>query len=226
MAVPRWVTTQPALLTQPMVTLRLNPTPSAARTRPSGIMRWAATQPEKTTSASATWLVLISQRAVTTLILGMLELPRNPKTIRIGTRGTQKATFIAGIGGATVPTGIAVLVDGNGRLGTITSSARFKDAIKPMDKMSEAILSLKPVTFRYKRDLDPDGIPQFGLVAEEVEEVNPDLVARDELGKPYSVRYDAVNAMLLNEFIKEHRRVQELEATVAQQRKDSEATAV
>ena len=100
---------------------------------------------------------------------------------------------------------------------------RFKDAIKPMDKASEAILALRPVTFRYKHELDPAGIPQFGLVAEEVEKVNPALVARDADGKVYSVRYDAVNAMLLNEFIKEHRKVEqqdcnirEHEATIAQ----------
>ena len=84
-----------------------------------------------------------------------------------------------------------------------------------MDKASEAILALKPVTFRYKPDLDPDGVPQFGLVAEDVEKVNPDLVARDEHGKPYTVRYDAMNAMLLNEFLKEHRTVQEQGATIA-----------
>jgi len=86
-----------------------------------------------------------------------------------------------------------------------------------MDKASEAILALKPVTFRYKHDLDPDGIPQFGLVAEDVEKVNPDLVARDDQGKLYTVRYEAVNAMLLNEFLKEHRKVQELQCTVAKQ---------
>ena len=103
-----------------------------------------------------------------------------------------------------------------------------------MDKASEAIHSLQPVTFRYKQGLDPEGIPQFGLVAEEVEKVNPDLVARDEQGKPYSVRYEAVNAMLLNEFLKAHRKIEEqaqvnqrqeainsmLESTVAQQQKD------
>src|SRR5262249_39432198 len=89
-------------------------------------------------------------------------------TIRIGKQGTQTTTFIAGISGATVPTGVAVIVDSSGHLGTTTSSARFKDAIKPMDKASEAILALKPVTFRYKHDLDSKGIPQFGLVAEEV----------------------------------------------------------
>ena len=83
-----------------------------------------------------------------------------------------------------------------------------------MDKASEEILGLKPVTFRYKHELDPQGIPQFGLVAEQVEKVNPDLVARDADGKPYTVRYEAVNAMLLNEFLKEHRKMQEQEATI------------
>jgi Chaperone of endosialidase len=112
----------------------------------------------------------------------------------------------------------------------MVSSERYKEAVKPMDKASEAILALKPVTFRYKHDLDPVGIPQFGLVAEEVEKVNADLVARDEQGKPYTVRYEAVNAMLLNEFLKEHRTVQEqqatiaeLKSTVAQQQKGMEA---
>jgi Chaperone of endosialidase len=88
-----------------------------------------------------------------------------------------------------------------------------------MDKTSEAILALKPVTFRYKKEIDPDRVPQFGLVAEDVEKVNP-LVVRDAEGKPYTVRYEAVNAMLLNEFLKEHRKVQELEATIARQQKD------
>ena len=137
-------------------------------------------------------------------------------TIRIGKKGTQTTTVIAGINGATVADGIAVLIGSNGRLGTTTSSARFKDAIKPMDQASEAILALKPVTFRYKHELDPKGIPQFGLVAEDVEKVNPDVVARDDQGKPYSVRYEAVNAMLLNEFLKEHRKVEEQQATIVQ----------
>jgi uncharacterized coiled-coil protein SlyX len=86
-----------------------------------------------------------------------------------------------------------------------------------MDKASEAILALKPVTFHYKKELDPHGIPQFGLVAEQVEKVNPDLVVRDAEGKPYTVRYDAVNAMLLNEFLKEHHIVQELKSEAAKQ---------
>ena len=130
------------------------------------------------------------------------------RAVRIGTTGTHTRTFIAGISGATVPAGVGVIVGANGKLGTVVSSVRFKDEIKPMDKASEALLALKPVTFRYKHELDPDGIPQFGLVAEDVEKVNPDLVARDEKGKPYTVRYEAVNAMLLNEFLKEHRTVQ------------------
>src|SRR5205814_4270632 len=129
--------------------------------------------------------------------------------IRIGRRPTHKNTFIAGIFGVTVPTGVAVLIDNSGHLGTTTSSVRFKEAIKQMDKASEAIFSLKPVTFHYKKELDPEGFPQFGLVAEDVEKVNPDLVARDAKGQVYTVRYEAVNAMLLNEFLKEHRTVQE-----------------
>jgi hypothetical protein len=146
------------------------------------------------------------------------------KTIRIGKSGTQTTTIIAGITGTTVAGGVGVIIGSNGKLGTVVSSARFKEAIKPMDKASEAILALKPVTFRYRHELDPDGIPQFGLVAEQVEKVNPDLVARDEQGKPYTVRYEAVNAMLLNEFLKEHRKVEKLEATVAQRQEDSQVS--
>jgi len=139
------------------------------------------------------------------------------RTIRIGTTSTHGRTFIAGVSGVTVAGGVGVIVDNNGQLGTVVSSERFKDAVKPMDKASEAILALKPVTFRYKHELDPKGIPQFGLVAEDVEKVNPELVARDEQGKPYTVRYEAVNAMLLNEFLKEHRSVQELKSAAAKQ---------
>src|SRR5947199_148288 len=154
------------------------------------------------------------------------------KTIRIGKSGKQTNTFIAGISGATVPTGVAVIVDASGHLGTTTSSARFKDAIKPMDKASEVILALKPVTFHYKQEIDPEGTPQFGLVAEDVEKVDPDWVARNEEGKPYSVRYEAVNAMLLNEFLEEHRKVEEQnrkiqaqDATIAQQKSGMETLA-
>jgi Chaperone of endosialidase len=135
-------------------------------------------------------------------------------TIRIGTVGMQNGTFISGIFGVTV-NGSAVVVNSNGKLGVTTSSARFKQGIKPMEKASEAILALEPVTFRYKQELDPDGIPQFGLIAEQVEKVNPDLVARDADGKVNTVRYEAVNAMLLNEFLKEHRKVAEQQKAIA-----------
>jgi hypothetical protein len=151
------------------------------------------------------------------IYIGNLGDLTESKTIRIGTKGTHTNTFIAGIRGVTVVGGAAVFVNENGQLGTLPSSQRFKDEIKPMDKASEAILALKPVTFRYKKEIAPEGIPQFGLVAEDVEKVNPDLVVRDEKGQIYSVRYEAVNAMLLNEFLKEHRTVQDLESTVAKQ---------
>ena len=151
--------------------------------------------------------------------IGNIGQTTDTNTIRIGDFN-QTATFIAGINGAVV-SGTAVLIDAvSGQLGTVPSSQRFKDAIKPMDKASEAILSLRPVTFHYKHELDPKGVAQFGLVAEEVEKVNPDLVVRDADGKVYSVRYEAVNAMLLNEFLKEHHKVEELEAKLAQQQKE------
>src|SRR5436190_15492506 len=140
-------------------------------------------------------------------------------TIRIGRRPSrifpqgQTATFIAGIIGVAVA-GPVVHINSSGQLGVPPSSARFKQNTKPMDKASEAILALKPVTFRYKKEIDPDALPQFGLVAEDVAKVNPDLVARDAEGKVYTVRYEAVNAMLLNEFLKEHRKVEKLEAAL------------
>jgi hypothetical protein len=147
-------------------------------------------------------------------------------TMRIG-GGKQTATFIAGIRGVTTrnANAIPVLIDSAGQLGTTSSSRRFKKEIKPMDKASEAILALKPVTFHYKSD--KAGTPQFGLIAEEVAAVNPDLVARDKDGEIYTVRYDQVNAMLLNEFLKEHRKVEQLtkdfESKLAEQQKQIEA---
>src|SRR6266496_3639019 len=137
--------------------------------------------------------------------IGNTGVAAEANTIRVGTVGSQTNAYIAGISGVTVAGGAGDIVDSNGHLGTAVSSARFKEAIQPMDKTSEAILSLRPVTFRYKHELDPSRIPQFGLVAEQVEKVNPDLIVRDEQGKPYTVRYEAVNVMLLNEFLKEHR---------------------
>jgi uncharacterized coiled-coil protein SlyX len=120
---------------------------------------------------------------------------------------------------------IPVVIDSAGQLGTMSSSRRYKTDIKPMDKASETILALKPVSFRYK--IHKDATPQFGLIAEEVADVNPDLVVHDENGEIYSVRYDAVNAMLLNEFLKEHKKVEQqqgsiadLKSTVASQQKE------
>jgi trimeric autotransporter adhesin len=139
--------------------------------------------------------------------------------ICIGAVGNNvdQSCYIGNIFGATSSNGVGVLVNSNGRLGTMTSSRRFKQAIKPMDRKSEAVFSLKPVTFRYKKEIDPDCTLQFGLVAEDVEKVNRDLVVRDEEGKPYSVRYDQVNAMLLNEFLKEHKKVEELNSKLERQ---------
>jgi hypothetical protein len=122
--------------------------------------------------------------------------------------------YIGSIFGQISNSGTAVLINADGKLGTLTSSRRFKDDIKPMNKASELILALRPVTFHYKKEIDPRSIPQFGLVAEDVEKVNPDLVVRDKKGKPYSVRYDQVNAMLLNEFLKEHRKVEEMQKQI------------
>src|SRR6266550_4731447 len=155
--------------------------------------------------------------------IGNLGVVAESNTIRIGTVGTQTRTFIAGISGTAVSGGVPVRVNSSGKLGTAPSSERFKEAMKPMDKASKAIFALKPVTFRYKKEIDPDRIPQFGLVAEQVEKVNPDLVAWDEQGKPFTVRYEAVNAMLLNEFLKEHRKGQEQDRNAQEQQKEIDA---
>ncbi len=152
--------------------------------------------------------------------IGAFGFPGESATIRIGEGQTK--TFIDGIRGATVVGGVPVVIDGSGQLGTIVSSKRFKKEIQPMEKASEAILALKRVTFLYKSDAT--NTPQFGLIAEEVAEVNPDLVVRDENGDIYTVRYDAVNAMLLNEFLKAHRKAQEQEATITELKKDFRAT--
>jgi hypothetical protein len=141
----------------------------------------------------------------------------------VGVAGESNACCIASIFGQTSASGIPVLINSNNKLGTTTSSKRFKQEVKAMDKASEALFSLKPVSFRYKKEIDPAGTSQLGLVAEDVEKVNPDLVVRDKEGKPYSVRYNQVNAMLLNEFLKEHRKVEEQGAIIAKQQKQIEA---
>jgi hypothetical protein len=149
--------------------------------------------------------------------------------IAIGTNGenVDNSCYIGNIFNSTSPTGAAVFVNSDGKLGTSTSSRRFKEEIKPMEQTSEALYALKPVTFRYKEEIDPQHTSQFGLVAEDVEKVNPELVVRDKDGKAYSVRYDQVNAMLLNEFLKEHRKVEQLtkdfESRIAQQQRQIEA---
>jgi uncharacterized coiled-coil protein SlyX len=169
--------------------------------------------------------------------IGNVGVAGETGTLRIGTPGKQAVAYMAGIYGATEASGVNVTIGPDGHLGTVPSSARFKEAIRPMDKASEAILALKPVSFRYKKEIAPDGIPQFGLIAEEVEKVSTDLVGYDEIGKVNRVRYEAVNAMLLNEFLKEHCRIAEqqtkvaaqestiaeLRTTVAQQQKQIEA---
>jgi hypothetical protein len=128
---------------------------------------------------------------------------------------------------SSVASGRVVYVNSDNKIGTVMSSRRFKDEIKPMDKASEAILALKPVTFRYKKEIEPNSAIMFGLIAEEVEQVDPSLVTRNDKGEVETVRYDAVNAMLLNEFLKEHRKLEDLkkdfQATIAQQRKQIEA---
>ena len=145
--------------------------------------------------------------------------------IAIGSPGADSSgtCFIGNIRGVTtdVMDAVNVVIDSAGQLGTISSSQRFKKDIKPMETTSNSILGLQPVTFHYKSD--NSNTPQFGLIAEEVAKVNPNLVVHDKDGQIYTVRYDAVNAMLLNEFIKEHKKVQALEATVAQQQKGMEA---
>jgi hypothetical protein len=141
--------------------------------------------------------------------IGNLGSPADNDTILIGTQGIQTNTVIAGIYGSTAAAGAPVYVTSAGTLGTLTSSARFKEDIRSMNDASDVLLSLRPVTFHYKPGLDPKATPQFGLVAEEVDQVDPDLVLRDPQHQIYTVRYEAVNAMLLNEFLKQHRKVEE-----------------
>jgi uncharacterized coiled-coil protein SlyX len=183
----------------------------------------AGTLPNNTTGGSNTALGVNAGAGVTTA----------NDVICIGAdvdgENVSNTCYIGNIFGVT-SVGIGVLVNSAGKLGTTTSSRRFKDGIKPMDKVSETLYALEPVAFHYKKEIDPTGSQQLGLVAEEVEKVNPDLVVRDKEGKPYSVRYDQVNAMLLNEFLKEHKKVEEqqatiteLKSTVAQQQKGFES---
>jgi Chaperone of endosialidase len=132
-----------------------------------------------------------------------------------GVAGESNTTRIRNVYSSMASTR-AVYVNSDNKIGTLVSSRRFKDEIKPMNKASEAILALKPVTFRYKKEIEPNGAIMFGLIAEEVEKVDPDLVTCNPKGEAETVRYEAVNAMLLNEFLKAHRKMQEQEATINQ----------
>jgi hypothetical protein len=159
-----------------------------------------------TTGSGNTALGTLAGTAVTTA--------DNVTCIAHAGQNASNTIWIGNVFGTTTVSGTTapVIVSNTGQLGTMSSSRRFKKEIKPMDKASESVLALKPVSFRYK--VHKETTPQFGLIAEEVAAVNPDLVVRDENGEIYSVRYDAVNAMLLNEFLKEHRKVEKLEVTV------------
>jgi len=201
--------TEPASITRPTAFSRSWATPAAATSH------WALTPANLTTGDN-------------NIDIGHLGIAGESDTIRIGILQTR--TFIAGIRGVTtrIANTVPVLIDAAGQLGTVSSSRRFKNEIKPMDQTSESILALKPVTFHYKSDAT--STPQFGLIAEEVAEVNPDLVVRDADGEIYTVRYDAVNAMLLNEFLKEHQKVEEQdhrlqkrEAIIAKQQQQIDA---
>ena len=152
-----------------------------------------------------------------------IDIGRTPpgnesNTIRIGTPGTQTAAFIAGIDGVTLSSGNAVYIDSNGKLGTITSSVRFKEDLADMGDASGGLMKLRPVTFHYKAGVD-DGsrLLQYGLVAEEVAKVYPNLVQFDDKGQAVTVRYHAINAMLLNELQKQHGTIEEQKAQLEQQ---------
>jgi hypothetical protein len=141
----------------------------------------------------------------------------------IAASGTPYTDAFIGAVYDTVVTDRSVYIAADGHLGTLASSRRYKDEIKPMDKASEALFALQPVTFRYKQQIDPSNKLSFGLIAEDVAKISPDLISRDREGKPQTVRYDAVNAMLLNEFLKEHKTVQEQGATIARLEKQIDA---
>jgi hypothetical protein len=157
--------------------------------------------------------------------IGNPGLKDDTATLRLGSQDEQKQAFIAGIFGATTTGGVPVYVLPTGQLGTLTSSEKFKRNIQDMGNASDALFALRPVTFQYAAQIDPTGAPQFGLVAEEVEKVSPELVVHDAGHQIYSVRYEAVNAMLLNEFQKQHQTIVEQEKTIAEQQKLLESLA-
>ena len=212
----------------PSVQVRSIVTPPACKTAPSGTSALGANTTGSANTAAGGVALFNSATGDDNTALGFragFNLTNGSGNVYIGrgmegVSGENNSCYIRSIFGQTSANGIPVLINSANKLGTTVSSKRFKEDIKPMDKASEALLALKPVTFRYKKEIDPAGKSQFGLVAEEVEKVNPDLVVRDKEGKPYTVRYDQVNAMLLNEFLKEHRKVQKLEANDAERQRE------
>ena len=134
----------------------------------------------------------------------------------VGVAGESNTTRISNVY-SSLASARAVYINSDSKIGTFVSSRRFKEGIKPMDKASDAILGLKPVSFNYKKEIEPNGATMFGLIAEDVEKVDPDLVTRNEKGEPETVRYEAVNAMLLNEFLKQHRTVEEQDRRLEEQ---------
>jgi trimeric autotransporter adhesin len=156
--------------------------------------------------------------ALGTVAGGSVTSADNVICIGLPGENVSNSCYIAQIFGQTSAGGTAVFINSDGKLGTTTSSRRFKEGIKPMNKASEVLFRLNPVIFHYKKEIDPKAIPQLGLVAEEVEQLNPDLVVRDKEGKPYSVRYEAINTMLLNEFLKEHKRVEKQAREIQEQK--------
>ena len=157
------------------------------------------------------------------ICIGNLGVAAESGTIRIGTAGTQTATFVAGISGATSAGGVAVFVNSSGKLGTVTSTRRVKEDIREIAEQSDGLMRLRPVAFKYKPQIDPTGLAQYGLIAEEVADVYPDLVAYDRDGRPETVRYHLINALLLNEVQKQHRAEEAQKKTIEQQQAEIEA---
>jgi Chaperone of endosialidase len=156
------------------------------------------------------------------ICIGSPGVAEESSTIRIGTIGIQTATFVAGISGVTSPGGVGVFINGNGQLATMTSTRRVKEDIREIGEESDGLMSLRPVAFKYKPEIDPTGLTQYGLIAEEVADVYPDLVVYDRDGRPETVRYHLVNALLLNEVQKQHRTVESQEKTIEQQKTEIE----
>ncbi len=232
---PRLNLTIPAAKTQPMERSLFSTTPPATATPPTGRPLSISTPPATTTRPTVLQRSLATPPAEPTRLWALARETALPRLIPSPVSASN-TTWIASVYGVTTQSGTTapVIVSDTGQLGTLVSSERFKKDIATMENASETILSLRPVTFHYKTDTK--GTPQFGLIAEEVAKVNSALVLPDKEGKPYTVRYDAVNAMLLNEFLKEHRKVEaqerrlggqevtitELKLTIAQQQKAME----